>query len=164
MNILVLVGFFIMGLGIGCIILYTVTNKMKNEYEYLRQMFDKYVINSNEIHLSDIKMRGNLISIIDALWQHMLNTDACLRRTYNHIENVLMDCYHDELPDAKKDIENSLNNYHDMAESLHKLLEADIPGIKGEEAKRIDEKIHDLTIKIDNLKQTYHDNYGESYN
>ena len=161
MNILALMAGFLMGLGIGCIILYVVSNKMKNEYEYLIQMFDKYSINSNELHLSEVKMRGNLIDIIDILWRHMHNTDACLRQTYNHIENVLMDDFHDELPDAKKDINKSLDEYKEVTALLHKLLEADIPGIKGEEAKRIDEKIHDLTIKINNLKQAYRDNYGE---
>lgn len=163
MNILALMAGFLMGLGIGCIILYVVSNKMKNEYEYLIQMFDKYSINSNELHLSEVKMRGNLIDIIDILWRHMHNTDACLRRTYNHIENVLMDDFHDELPDAKKDINKSLDEYNEVTALLHKLLEADIPGIKGEEAKRIDKKIHDLTIKIDNLKQAYYDDYGEEY-
>ena len=161
MNILALMAGFLMGLGIGCIILYVVSNKMKNEYEYLIQMFDKYSINSNELHLSEVKMRGNLIDIIDILWRHMHNTDTCLRRTYNHIENVLMDDFHDELPDAKKDIEKSIGDYDEVTTLLHKLLEADIPGIKGEEARRIDEKIHDLTIKINNLKQAYRDNYGE---
>ncbi len=160
-----------MGSGIGCIILYVVSNKMKNEYnkmkneyKYLQRIFDKYVINSNEIHLLDIKMRSNLIWIIDTLWQHMHNTDACLRRTYNHIENVLMDDYHDELSDAKKDINKSIEEYHEVTTILHKLLEADIPGIKGEEVRRLEESIHNLTIKVERLKEQYRNNYGESYN
>ena len=164
MNILTLVAFFLMGLGIGCIILHTVANKLKDEHEYLRRMFDEYIINANEIHLIDLQMRGNLLGVIDDLWKHMHNSDACMRRTYNHIENALMDDYHDDLDDAKKDIDKSIIEYHEVTETLHRLLEADIPGLKGEEMRRLDESIHDLTIKIDHLKQTYHENYGESYN
>ena len=164
MNILTLVAAFLMGLGIGLIILYTVSNNLKKEYEYLRRMFDEYIINANEIHLLDLQMRGNLLGVIDDLWKHMYNSDACMRRTYNHIEDALMDDYHEDLSDAKKDINKLIEEYHEVTTILHKLLEADIPGIKGEEMRRLDEKIHNLTINIDHLKQTYHDNYGESYN
>lgn len=163
MNILTLVGFTIMGLGIGCITLYVVSNKMKNEYDYLQRSFYKYSINSNKMRLTEARMRGNLLGVIDDLWKYMHDTDACMRRTYNHIENVLMDDFYDELSEAKKDIEKSINEYHEVTAILHKLLEADIPGIKGEEMRRLDESIHNLTIKINNLKQTYHDNYGEEY-
>lgn len=163
MNILALAAFFLMGLGIGGIILYTVSNNLKNEYEHLRRMFDEYVINANEIHLLDLQMRGNLLGVIDDLWKHMHNSDACMRRTYNHIENVLMDDYHDELSDVKKDIDKAIVEYHEVTMSLHQLLQADIPGLKGEEMKRLDESIHNLTIKIEKLQEQYQNNYGEDY-
>lgn len=163
MNILTLIAFFLMGLGIGCIILHTVANKLKDEYEQLLQMSDKYIINANEMHLLDLQMRGNLLGVIDDLWKYMHNSDACMRRTYNHIENALMDDYHDELEDAKKDIDKSIIEYHEVTDALHQLLEADIPGIKGEEMRRLDESIHNLTTKIESLREQYRNNYGEEY-
>lgn len=163
MNILTLIAFFLMGLGIGCIILHTVANKLKDEYEQLLQMSDKYIINANEMHLIDLRMRGNLLDVIDDLWQYMHNSDACMRRTYNHIENTLMDDYHDDLEDAKKDIDKSIIEYHEVTDALHRLLEADIPGIKGEEMRRLDESIHNLTTKIESLREQYRNNYGEEY-
>ena len=163
MNILTLVASFLTGLGIGIIILYTASNSLKKSYEQLRRMFDDYIINANWIHLFDLQMRGDLLGVIDDLWKHMHNSDACMRRTYNHIENTLMDDYHDDLDDAKKDIDKSIIEYHEITTVLHKLLEADIPGIKGEEMKRLDESIHNLTIKIERLQEQYRNNYGEEY-
>lgn len=75
----------------------------------------------------------------------------------------LMDDYHDELEDAKKDIDKSIIEYHEITTVLHKLLEADIPGLKGEEMRRLDESIHNLTTKIENLREQYQNNYGEEY-
>lgn len=163
MNILTLAAFFLMGLGIGCIILHMVANKLRDEHEYLRRMFDEYIINANEMHLLDLQMRGNLLGVIDDLWKYMHNSDACMRRTYNHIENALMDDYHDELEDAKKDIDKSIEEYHEVTTILHQLLEADIPGLKGEAMRRLDESIHNLTIKIESLREQYRNNYGEEY-